>query len=487
MQSGAVSLACLASWVALVSLEAGWLPFARHAWAYNLWQYFPPWVSVLLGAATLALASSRARQALIAGTARFSSLARASGASGSGWRAAFGAWALLSLGLWLVRDRQLLGDANILIWQAASGMRFLFPDVGATFLMGALVRAVRALGFGHPGVVAALQLALCASGALALLCVWRAGRYLAPGHGAGAALLILSGGLLRVFAGHVEVYGFLLAAAGAYLWSALAHLAGRSSWTSPCLALGVAAWLHPSALALLPSLVLLLRGTALPRPARRILLGLGLASLPWLLFLPVMLATADRATLDHAREVFLQVLGLRHDAGAPHRWVRGWGGAPSVGTDYVFLAPAHLKYLVNAFHLLCAWALPALLLLAVRRRSLLFATPTARFLAVASLPLVGYALVLRPVWGPFDWDLFSLTALFLAALSAHLLAGALADLPFRHVLIWLVGFNLLFCGVPLLVIGFAPIRARGPFVPEAFDTAILDPSSAAFARIAPWL
>ena len=129
-------------------------------------------------------------------------------------------------------------------------------------------------------MVAALQLALCASGALALLCVWRAGRYLAPGHGAGVALLILSGGLLRVFAGHVEVYGFLLAAAGAYLWSALAHLAGRASWTTPCLALGVAVWLHPSAVALLPSLVLLLHRTPLPRPGRRIVLGLGLARCP---------------------------------------------------------------------------------------------------------------------------------------------------------------------------------------------------------------
>ena len=253
---GAVSLACLASWVALVSLEAGWAPFARHAWAYNLWQYFPPWTFVLLCAATLALASSRVRAASIACTERLSSLALTSRASGSGWRGVLRTWALLALLLWLVRDRQLLGDANILIWQAASGMQFLFPDVGATFVMGVVVRTARALGLGHPGVVAALQLALCASGALALLCVWRAGRYLAAGHGGAAALLILSGGLLRVIAGHVEVYGFLLAAAGAYLWSALAHLAGRTSWTTPCLALGVAAWLHPAALVLLPSLVL---------------------------------------------------------------------------------------------------------------------------------------------------------------------------------------------------------------------------------------
>ena len=485
-ERGWISVAGLAAWGGLVSLEAGWLSFARHAWAYNLWQYFPPWVSLLLGAATLALVSSRARQALLGGVERLSSLVRASVATGSGWRAALGAWAVLSVLLWLLRDRQLLGDANILIWEAASGMRFLFPDVGATFLFGTVVRAARALGLDHDGVVASLQLVLSASGGLALLCVWRAGRYLAPGHGGGAALLVLSGGLLRVLAGHVEVYAFLLAAAGAYLWSALAHLAGRGSWRTPCLALGVAAWLHPSAFALLPSLAFVL--WAAPRPrGRRIALGLGLVSLPWLLFLPLLVAIADRETFEHAREVLLQVLGRGADSNAPRRWVRGWGGAPSVGTDYVFLAAAHLKYLVNAFHLLCAWVAPTLLLLAARRPGAFLATPTAHFLAVASLPLVVYALVLRPVWGPFDWDLFSLTALFLGASAVHLLAGVLPDLALRHALVWLVGWNLLFCGGPLLVIGFAPVRASGPFVPEAFDPAMLDPSSAAFARIAAWL
>ena len=469
-----------------MSLQAGWLPFARHAWAYNLWQYLPPWAFASLAAAALALASSRVREAALAGAARLSSLAEARHPFGSGWRGMLGAWAALVALLWLVRDRQMLGDANILIWQAASGKLFLFPDVGASFLIGAVVRAARAFGLEHEGRVAALQLALCASGAFALLCVWRAGRELAPGHGGGVALLLVSGGLLRVFAGHVEVYGFLLAAAGAYLWSALAHLGGRAPWTAPCLALGVAAWLHPSAVLLLPSLALLLLREPAQRPWRRIALGLGLVLLPWLVFAPVMAAIGDRETLEHAREVFFQVLGRGEDPSAPQRWVRGWGGAPSVGTDYVFLAPAHLKYLANAFHLLCAWALPALLLLAVRRR-VRFATPAARFLAVASLPLVAYALVLRPVWGPFDWDLFSLTALFVASLSAHLLAGALAEATLRHVLAWLVGFNLLFCGVPMLTIGFAPIRASGPLVPEAFDVKMLDPSSDAFARIAPWL
>jgi hypothetical protein len=180
------------------------------------------------------------------------------------------------------------------------------------------------------------------------------------------------------------------------------------------------------------------------------------------------------------------VLGLSDDPNTVHRWVRGWGGEPGIGTDYVFLSLPHLKYLVNALHLLCAWAAPALLLL-VSRPTRFLSTPTARFLTAASLPLVGYAVVLRPVWGPFDWDLFSLTVLFVASLSAHLLASALPETTFQHTIVWLVGFNLLFVGLPLVAAGFAPIHAAGPFAIETFDPGMTDPSSAALAEIAPWL
>jgi hypothetical protein len=479
----AVSLGCLASWTVLVAGQAGWIPWLRHAWATNLWQYFPVWVALALAASTLALCFPCIRLALLASATWLAD--RCGELRWSRPSTLLGIYLLLIATLWLVRDQQLLGDAKILIWQAASGMRFLFPDVGATFLIWTVVRAARALGLDHPGVVAALQLAACACGALVILCVWRAGHHLVPGRGGSAALLILSGGLLRVCAGHIEVYAFLLAAAAAYLWRALALLDGRGSWTGPCLALGVAIWLHPSALALLPSLWVLL--AAAPGPRRRVVSGLGLAALPGLLLLPVILAVSDRATLDYAFETLLVVAGRGGDTAAPHRWVRGWGGAPGVGTDYVLLAAPHLKYLANAGHLLCAWAAPALLLAVWRRPPGAFRAPPTRFLAVASLPLVLYALLLRPIWGPFDWDLFALTALFVAALAVRLLAAAIPDATYRHVSMWLIGFNLLFVGGPLLAIGFAPIRAAGPFLPEAFDARMVDPGSDAFRRIAPWL
>jgi hypothetical protein len=480
-------LICLATWGALVSIQLGWVAWARHAWAFDLWQYLPTWASPLLGAAALGLCLARVRRTLLAGGTRLARLLSSRAAAVPPWLGWSLVWVLLAVLLWTVREQQLLGDSRILIAQASRGVRFTFPDVGVTFLLGAVASAARSLELLQDGVVDALRLAVCASGALGVLFVWRAGHHLAIGRAGSVALLILSGGFLRIFAGHLEVYAFVLAAAGGFLWSSLAFLAGRVGWAAPCATLGVAVWLHPSAVALVPSLVFLLRSSSGARPWRRVLLGLALTSLPWLLFLPVVLLASQTGELEQVRQVSLELLGLGDHPDAVQRWVRPWGGGPGAGTHYVLLGLPHLKYLVNAAHLLCAWAVPVLVLAAAPSPRRLLSTPTARFLCVASLPLVVYALVLRPVWGPFDWDLFALTALFLAALSAHLLATVLSETTFRHVALWLGGSNLLFVGLPLLLIGFAPVREAGPFVEGRFDFEMIDPDSPALAEIAPWL
>src|SRR3990172_10916624 len=80
-----ISLAALGTWGALVPLQLGWLPWARHAWGYNLWQYFPTWIQLLLAAGTLALCSVRVRRALLAGGARFSRLSSSLPASRTAW------------------------------------------------------------------------------------------------------------------------------------------------------------------------------------------------------------------------------------------------------------------------------------------------------------------------------------------------------------------------------------------------------------------
>ncbi len=115
------------------------------------------------------------------------------------------------------------------------------------------------------------------------------------------------------------------------------------------------------------------------------------------------------------------------------------------------------------------------------------ATPVARFLCVASLPCVAYACLLRPFWGPFDWDLFAIAALCLSALSIHLLASGLPDLLFRQLATCLVGFQLLFVSIPFLAIGRGNVRDAGPFVYGAFHLDLREPARTPPERLARWL
>ena len=100
---------------------------------------------------------------------------------------------------------------------------------------------------------------------------------------------------------------------------------------------------------------------------------------------------------------------------------------------------------------------------------------------------VFYSLLLRPIWGPLDWDLFAITALCLSCLSACLVATHLSDRTYGHELACLTGFQLLMVTIPFLIIGWGTPRSEGPFVPGFVDESILTPGSPAFERIAPWL
>jgi len=328
-------------------------------------------------------------------------------------------------------------------------------------------------------------------GTLALLLMGKAARYLTPGHALSGVLLLASGGLLRIFAGHFEVYAFVLAAVCAYLWASLAYLNGRGPWLAPCLTLGVAIWMHFSAVCLIPSLLLLPRLSARVDSARqeagRIVGGLALAASPSLVFLLIFWMFGAGAELEHRWEVVSEILGTSDDPNALSRWVRGWGGESSRGTDYVFLSLPHLKYLVNAAHVLAPGALPVLVWAAWRHPGGFRATAIAHFLLAASVPLLVYALTLRPIWGPFDWDLFAITAFFLAALSAHVLHAALRDPAYLQVVIWIVGFSLLFVGIPFLLIGAATPVSAGPFGVGEFDFKSIEPMSPNFKSLEPWL
>ena len=175
-----------------------------------------------------------------------------------------------------------------------------------------------------------------------------------------------------------------------------------------------------------------------------------------------MLVLRYNKDVTRAFDTAIQVPGQNVDRDARRWWVRGWGGSPSIGTDYVFLSLPHIKYLVNASYVLAPSATACLLVFGVASPRVFLATDHARFLGAASVPLVMYACLLRPFWGPFDWDLFALTAMLLALLAAHLLATRLPALVFRHMAAWLIGFQLLFVSVPFLSIGVATTRDAGP-------------------------
>jgi len=482
-----VSLAGLGSWALLTAMQFQLIPFTSYAWGFNFWQYLPRWVPPLLGVTSLALCSGAVRSAVASGADRL----RSGRFATPGLPSKAVALLLVFSAFWLLRERQILGDSGILLWTSSSWEAFHIPEIGATFLLGSLSRFGRSLALDLDGVIELVRFAVCVSGALALLLMGQAARYLTPGHALSGVLLLASGGLLRIFAGHFEVYAFVLAAVGAYLWASLAYLNGRGPWLAPCLTLGAAIWMHFSAVCLIPSLLLLPRLSAragsASQEAGRIITGLALAASPSVVFLLVFWMLGAGAEFEQRWEVVSEILGTSDDPNALNRWVRGWGGEPSRGTDFVFLSLPHLKYLGNAAHVLAPGAFPLLVWFAWRNPRGFRATALARFLLAASLPLLVYALALRPIWGPFDWDLFAITAFFLAALSAHLLHATLRDPTYAHVVIWIVGFSLLFVGIPLLLMGVATPGDAGPFAVGEFDFHSIEPTSASFKTLEPWL
>lgn len=468
-----------------MAAQTGWLPFTRHAWAFNLWAYLPTWVGPLLAAAALLLCFRRVRGAL----ARAASELRDRTAARPRLPvAALGLGALGAL-FWLLRETELQGDSGLLVLAARRGSQFVFPDIGATFLIHHSVMAGVEQGFRASSPVRVLS---CVFGVISVWLALRAARQLVgERYGPLAALFLLSGGIARIFAGHVEVYAVVVAGSLGYLWAALARLDGRGPPWLPALALGVGIWIHASMVCLLPSLVLLAACDGEGSPRERVwrsAAACALAALPTFVFLAGLAAAGEIEVLHAGAVKAAEILGGSAAPDAVRWWVRGWGGAPSVGTDVVWLSLPHLKYLLNAFHLMVPATLPVLLAFALRAPRHFLASPRARFLLAACLPLAGYATLLRPFWGPFDWDLFSVTGIFLAAFAVQLLVSGLPRPLLHHVAVWLVGFQILFVGLPFLAGTSFAVHDAGPFLSRAWvDFDLGKPATPPPAELAPWL
>lgn len=440
----------------LAAVQWGLVPGTERAWGFNLWSYHHPAFGVALALALALLAIRGLREWILAGLHAAAERLKSPGALA----AALVAFAAV---LWLLRERQLFGDSNILLIAAMSGSKFAFPEIGASWLVDLSLRV--AAGFGQPGP-GVYQLWVCAAGAATLGFLIGAGRLLSPTARGGSlfAVFVVCGGIARLFAGHVEVYAFVLVGAGAYFWAAAAYLRGRCRFEWVAFAFGVGLWIHLSFAFLGPSLVAL-PILANPRSgfgyfARSWSVAAVIAVAPMAIFLSAMAVGAERGAIDALVASAVEATGFGSDE-ARELWLRDWGEDAGTGTRYVMLSAAHLKYLGNAVFVLAPAALPLLIWLGSRPRRLI-ATPQTTFLTLAAAFTSIYCVILRPIWGPIDWDLFSLPALCLIALSAHLLCGE----PTRrreHLALVCIAATLAFVTVPLIAAGIGTQREAGPF------------------------
>jgi hypothetical protein len=472
-----ISALCLL--VLMIELAA--IPPLSRQWGLTFWFYLHPAVSVSLAACVVALLVPQVRRSLVGLCGRIP------------WNRRLGLslFVVLTLVMWIVRSRYAYGDSRIFFfWMNTSPALFVFPDIGATFLLKASHMAGKASGIGGLELVQALII-LC--GPLAMYFFYRAARLLAPNE-TGALLivaLVFSSGMARVFSGHLEVYAFVIVSLGAYLWAGLAFLAGRCGWVPVSLAFGFGLWVHVQYLFLSPSIMLLF---VLVEPGRSLghylkcWIPAGLVTLaPTAAFFLLLLVTGHGQDLEAAVEKMLHWSDVGPTPEGHEAWIRLWGGS-GPGTLYMILGPGHLKYLINTFFVLAPWTFVLLAWLASRVPRRFVSGKQALFLGCACSMAVLYALIVRPVYGPYDWDLFSLTAALATLLAGHLLVTSMPRQGFSDLAALLIGSALLFTAIPFLIVGFSPRADAGPFATDQARPVPGERFEDSFNRlIEPWL
>ena len=250
---------------------------------------------------------------------------------------------------------------------------------------------------------------------------------------------------------------------------------------------------HRLGTSLLPLLLWMSRsedaaGTDRARLQIRVVASVVLTAVPTLVFIGALALTGSGEERERAVIKALEILGLRENPHFEHYWVLAWGEESTSATDYVFLSGGHLKYLVNAFFILSPAAIPILIGLGAAAPRRLVASPEARLLSAASACCLVYALALRPLWGPYDWDLFSITATCLVCLAGRMLIENEAVPTRAHLAAMAIGASMLLVTLPFLAVGIAPSKPAGPFTRDALRPSPDEPTWDAFERqLEPWL
>lgn len=468
----------------LVAIQFGWIPPLAHFWGFNLWQYLPFWVQVGLCSGVLLICWPPASKKIaywLRTVARWTP-------NGHPLMVLGAIQLTVTLLFWFLRERIPVADSLILLFSAQSGSAFLLPEMGATYL--AFFAAVKVGPLIQLSPAESIQLLVCLFGGLAVVAIIRVARFLAPDRESRAFVVsfLLCSGMLRIFAGHIEVYAMVLCGGIIYLWAACSYLREKCDFRLPCVVLGIDLWLHLAFICLVPSLLLLpnLKTQAPQLKLARRVIDLLWVALPTALFLLAMHVAGQDHSLKAAWLTCERILNLRPDPMLPNRWV-GFGlDDGSLTATYTLFSASQFKYLVNAFFILAPWSLPVLVFLAVLSPKRLIETKEARFLSIVCLPLLLYAFALRPIWGPYDWDLFSLTALYVSFLAAHIWIAGMPERPVPDfVVFWLVA-GLLFIAIPFLWMGVSVSYPAGPFAPQAFDWSLFEPGTPKYRSFSHW-
>ncbi len=482
------SLGLVAGLPIVFVLELDLWPAARAVWGAALWRYLPPAVAVVFAACLVAWSVPAVRRAAVPRLeAPFRRAAR------GGWPAAFVACTALVVALFALRTELIFGDSRILFWAMhVDPALFFFPDVGATFFLQAGYRFGEWTGIGGRTLVRLLP---CLCGPVAVVGLWQAARWL-TGDARRASWIValaLGTGVVRIFAGHIEVYPYVLAAAALYLWAAVAHSQGRASHATLCLAYGIGVWVHLQFLFLGPSLLFALFGRDAEEGSRpgasevvsRLARGAAVALAPMLVFLALVVVAGHGADLQTALEKLVR-WGTADESTGGDVWIRFFQ-PEGEGTRYTILSPEHVFYLANAFFIMAPvtpWLLGCLV--AIQPRALV-ADRDVRFLLAGLIPLLVYALLVRPVYGPYDWDLFSLTAVWASFTAGVALARLLPPAAFVELVSLAVGIAVLVSAVPIATIGHSARSGQGPFSPEFGDSVQHRVHDDFEQRMKPWI
>jgi hypothetical protein len=452
-----VSVGAFCTWLLLSALAYQQIPAFEFAWAGNTLEYLPEWLGWLLALLALLTTTEEARAGAVrASQAVEDAVARIPQPALDGL-----ILVAATAALWLLRERGIFAHSDRVVLVLSNPDSALFATGGAPWLLHRFVQA--ALSMGLPAM-ASVQALNCVLGALAIVFVTRAARTFETHIAFGPLpLLVFSAGLLRAVGGRADSQPLFLAAAALCLWRALESLRGRASPIPTAVTFGIAAALHPLGRFLLPGLVAVAWLSRPGEPTSIRVRATGAALLVALV--PIALQAAIASATTEGIGISAALLG-RGESG----WVRFAGPPRRITTDYLLFSQSHLKYLANSLLLLAPAAAPLIVGAAVVRRGRIAATAATQFLCVSCASLLVGASLLRPIGGPFDWDLLSVAAVHLAFLAGALIV-AVGDTRVRtHLFAAAIGLQILFFGIPFSAMAFGTANEAGPFVENAYPS-----------------